>query len=928
MIKNEERIIPDNFEKSLEVIVRKYYKALEQSKQILEKLLNDTIQYDIALAIQEWTLNDMVNHSTQDVRKFVNNVFRNYSNLEINQIWQKIYEIPSVKTLKDQVGDMYLQLIDKYDMYLSKKVPTKDGFEVLENLDLRYVTKEDFNSYVQYLSEKKSDFDITIDELRVLKAMVKQSLEAAFSAVDKSAALREYYKAIANIKLSYKKVKQLKSNVNKKTKVLSEKVKPQISEQVIQNATIELANIASASLKASGKRMTKNQLNHYIIDNKQFQYLQEAKNYLDGIMKNRNFNKEERAEFLKAINWKDTRKKLISSQRKIDRKFKLLDKQFMHNGKVVTLRSIYTLNLNFNEVKDLIKKAQKMPAVKSSKKKSLLANFENKKDNTLTKEQQELLCGLDKLIGQAKKVSQGKITLRQAKIYIYSKDFQFADRASRMVQQFIELNKYTEEQVNQFQKLINWKKYNRKLENLQKAIHKKFRICNKEFLRSNQIVTLKDYDLLNMSEKRFDRLCKLIAKERNNIRKYIEKENEKALFNVYLKGKKMLKSSKNKVSQREVISLNNELHKIKIPDMLIEPSINDFKKKIDSFIKDKRRKSHKMLLKQTEDLINKITASDITLVSRGYKRRTRRFAVSALGMITTACISLGISSFNSQARNSEKETEKVSYERTVDDSILLASKNIEMVRNSVENAMRIETKHQRVYSTQARIELITKKNELEAAKWVCNYYGVSIGELNKFTDTFIETHKILGTNITNKMAVYNYLYTLSCIPNEEKLRAIREAQNITQAELDIVLSVNTGEAWRCYFDGYATGSTNYLRTISKIWTSNFGPNNIYTQIIRPRQYSVYLENNYLGCMEEIKNGSMRTQGVIDALYSQLPVHLFTSFEWSKSGKYDFQYTPKGNCYGNPKTDFDISIIQDSAAVFTEDYGPKRSKTNY
>lgn len=925
MIKTEERKTANNIDKDLEpIVIEYYYEALKSSKEILEKLLYDTIQFDIALAVQEGTLNDIVSQSTRNVRKLVDNRLKNFNNLEITDMWQRIYSIPTIKDLKNQIDDMFLEVSEKYDMYLTRKVPTKNGFKVLEDIDLKSITEEEFDAFMDYLAEKKSDFDIAIDELKFLKEKANQYVKNAMSATGVDS-------AIANITPMYEKAKQFQTaaskSMKKEIKVLSEKAKSPISEEVVQNARIELANIVSASLKASGKRMTKNQLNHYIINNKQFQYVKDAKTYLEEVIATHNFNKEERTKFLKAINWKNIRRKLVSRQKIIDRKFSLLDKQFMHNGKVVTLRSMYTLNLNLNELKVLIKEAQKKPVVKSSKKKPLLVTYENKEYSTLTKEQQELLNKLDKLLMKAKKISRGKITLEEAKYFIHSKDFQFVTKASKMLEDFTEANKYTEEQTNQFKKLIDWKNKNKKLLTLQKAINRKFSICNKEFIRSNQIMTLRDYDLWNMSEKRFNRLCKLISKERNNIRKHIEKRNEKALFNIYFNGNKMLKTSKNKVSVRKIKLLKNELQRIKIPNMLIEQSLNDFSKRLDDFItnKDNRMNNSKSLLNRVETLINKITNNNPTLVSRGYRRKTMQVAINAFsGIIAATSLSIGIASFNSQARSKEQKAEKASCERYIDDSILLTNENIEKIQDSMVKPVRIDIKRQMVSSNQLRGELVAKKYELEAAKWVCNYYGVTMAELDKFTDTFINTHKTLGTGMTDKMTIYNYLYMLSCIPNEEKLRVIMETQNITRDELDTVLCTGTGEAWHCYFDGYATGSTNYLRTISEKWTPKGGLNNIYTQVTRPGQYSVYLEKTYLGYKEEIKNGSMRTQGIIDALYSQIPVHLFTSFEYSESNKYDFKYTLKGNCYGNPKTDFDASIVQNAASYFTEDYRPVRT----
>ena len=928
---------------------RKLYKdALRKDLKRLEELANSSIQYKAAIALQEDRLHEMVCKYFHDYKDGFQQFCKQNGcdNLTITKFWSTIKNDPEIQKLSDQVDELYVEQVDRYWQYLEKKILTKDGLLPLESLDLRIISKKEFDQYVETHPETNSFKSTVLDALGLLEQSdtlskyIEQSMKvisAANKVKDKTvSAVNKYIDqskkkvvSVASQSKEQSKVKRIsrvngsseknRASLKEKTKVLKTKERPRISKTIIENAQIELGNKVSAAIEASGETITKSQIKYCVINHSSFQFLEEAEDYLDGVIIDNNYSYEEEAEFFKAINWKETRKKLVRYQRAIDRKFSVFDKQFIQDGKIVTLRDLDILSLSRTQLNDLIKSVHEMPAVKTRKNNS--KNYKNSKYNQLNAEQQALLSRLDELIEKARKVSHGNVTLEDAKRYVFD-HYQFINQAEKKIKEFVKLNSYSEQQTEELKKRIGWTKKKRTLKRIQKDIERKFSVCNKEYIQNNQIITLRDHDLWSMSEEQFNRLCAKIKRRPNNIRRKIKSNNDKALYNVYKTGTEIL-SSPDKMNKKKIEELSIELGKIKMSGELKNLSLNDFTKKVNSFLENDNpsKDKYQSLWYGVERFVKDI---DIYHNPRKKKERfklmTGRVAAVTIGVIATAIVSFVGISTQSQAATKDSKKQKASYSAFIDESILIPKDNVDTIMDNLATVTERETVKVTLATAMQNDKNMKERKDLElkaekkAEKWACDYYGCSVYDLHKFADSFIETSKVLGIDFTDRMSVYNFLYELSQIPNEEKERVAMERLGLTRAQFDDVVNTALGEAGANYIDGYGTASNMIVRTASERWKRGVG-NNIYTQVVeRENQYAAAANRDaHFG-----ERNSLRYQGILDALYSGIISHRYGNFEAYWTELYSFQFTYKGNKYGIICDDLDNEIFQEAASYFTED----------
>lgn len=204
--------------------------------------------------------------------------------------------------------------------------------------------------------------------------------------------------------------------------------------------------------------------------------------------------------------------------------------------------------------------------------------------------------------------------------------------------------------------------------------------------------------------------------------------------------------------------------------------------------------------------------------------------------------------------------------------------------------------------------------EASAAQWICERYGMSASELETFVSSFIQTSQKLETGFYNETSVYDYLYKIAQISNDEKELAVMENLGLTSEQFQTVVNTFIGEAACSYSDGYAVASVGVLRTASDKWVRSNG-SSIYHQVVAPSQFVVYYTGDYLNFGGE--RDSLKYQGVLDALYSQCPLHTYGNFEASFSNRQLFQFVCGGNKYRKELTDLDAGVFQEAATNFVD-----------
>lgn len=204
--------------------------------------------------------------------------------------------------------------------------------------------------------------------------------------------------------------------------------------------------------------------------------------------------------------------------------------------------------------------------------------------------------------------------------------------------------------------------------------------------------------------------------------------------------------------------------------------------------------------------------------------------------------------------------------------------------------------------------------EASHVQWICEYYGMSDFELETFVNSFIQTSQKLETGFYDETTVYDYLYKVAQVSNSEKELSIMEKLGLTFEQFQTVVNTFLGEAACSYSDGYAVASVGLLRTASDRWVRSHG-SSIYHQVVAPSQFAVYYTGDYLNFSEE--RDSVKYQGILDALYSQCPLHTYGNFEASFSNRQLFQFVNDGNKYRKEVTDLDASVFQEAATNFVD-----------
>lgn len=171
-------------------------------------------------------------------------------------------------------------------------------------------------------------------------------------------------------------------------------------------------------------------------------------------------------------------------------------------------------------------------------------------------------------------------------------------------------------------------------------------------------------------------------------------------------------------------------------------------------------------------------------------------------------------------------------------------------------------------------------------------------QLNTLLDSLCDPDGIGNVPCENREEALNFLYTHPNIAYAEKMLIIMARENLTYNELNEFCATMTYEGGpNNYNEGYNCASTVINRSTSIAWTYNCGTS-IYTQLIRPGQFSAYEK-------WEIYSGRIDLpgyQGAIDALYTMQPSHNYLNFHEASESYEGKQLTDGGNEYANELTD--------------------------
>ena len=141
--------------------------------------------------------------------------------------------------------------------------------------------------------------------------------------------------------------------------------------------------------------------------------------------------------------------------------------------------------------------------------------------------------------------------------------------------------------------------------------------------------------------------------------------------------------------------------------------------------------------------------------------------------------------------------------------------------------------------------------------------------------------------------------------NEEKVSDILVKYNLTMDQFNVIVAVVMAEAGpECYDDAYAVINTIYNRTISKNWAYSIkNGNNLYKQVIRTGQFSVYGSGIY---KKYLNNTTFPAyQAVIDFLDSEIRIHDYLSFKANFVKIVGEQLYENGNIYHNLMQEEDL-----------------------
>lgn len=117
------------------------------------------------------------------------------------------------------------------------------------------------------------------------------------------------------------------------------------------------------------------------------------------------------------------------------------------------------------------------------------------------------------------------------------------------------------------------------------------------------------------------------------------------------------------------------------------------------------------------------------------------------------------------------------------------------------------------------------------------------------------------------------------VSNEEKINWILNYWHLTMEEFNILKATCRHEGGDAYIEGYSVINNVFNRTNSRKWAPNENQRNLYNQIIRPSQYSSYLNNYYLQYLDLTPEESPAVQAIIDFLYQEKPIimHSYRNF---------------------------------------------------